>query len=554
MSALVTVIVVHSTHRFFRSIHCQHGDLPTNVLADYYGHKKPEAGPPLYGLDPLSTVYMTKVPEADAGCKVVIRLLPSELDGENFRLSLAPEFPPKVKFFSFAQGRKTTHSIAYAQFEGKDVAKRFLRNYNGHLFMNEDGEKFAAVATLAPNQRPGNYRIPQMAECKRKHGSSSARPGGGRGAPNKEENYACEEPGVDLLAKLKYMRENEELPNPPSGLKTRLLVDGEHDVDCDEKNTPLMKQIREERAGRKRERGKYRGGNLETLAEDGEAAYAGGATIDEKAQLNDDDVAWSGGEKDVVRMHCATCGRRKRCVSIDGKYICRRCAPESDSTPNSTKRKRGGRKHRERLERLEKKKSTSRRPERQERPAAARRGGPSPDDNTGGAGGGGANAKKSSSGTSSSGATIKNFGSSEAAATEQGSTPKYTVLKSSAKPGGSLSGASKGTKESSSSSCSAGRTASAATHDYAPKSRSGEASSSAGGAKKEKVGSEVDKSDRKLRDALSKEEEPAREAKAEGGKISKCKGCAAMKKVDNGYCDACWDSWSGHKKNKKRYR
>ncbi|CAD7966786.1 unnamed protein product [Amoebophrya sp. A120] len=498
---------------------------------------------------------MTKVPDSQAGCKVAVRLLPPELDSESFKTSLAPEFEKKIKFYRFqngAKGDKTKkHATVFAQFDTKESARKFIRSYNGHLFqVEEGGQKYAAVATMAPNQRPHNYRVPQMEECalqelekggppestskpSSKGGTSSG--GGSSGSTaqqtdgtSKPPKVGCEQSGVDLYRKLAYLKsryayakyaglkdeidpeglhaemeqtaeklatiekqhgtqgsttggagisssrkgkgknrgklrdqnkgeqqdsprnirddtanvDNDgaasqevyqldgffqkydpsvdekrifestlvgkyfrlcqkaiqaqieesqnsanalppgKLPPPPPGLKTKKLIDTERTVDVEEKNTPLLAQVKIDRSRSRRERDRQRGnatrggkkinplGEIledEEFDDDGnnsdDAFYVNsGAAADRKGMQDDADLFSSrrdtglatgsksasgnkkeksrnrrgnrkSGDQELVRITCNGCKKRKRCVQDKqtGKFYCRRCR-----TPSTT--------------------------------------------------------------------------------------------------------------------------------------------------------------------------------------------------------------------------
>ncbi|CAD7955377.1 unnamed protein product [Amoebophrya sp. A25] len=595
---------------------------------------------------------MTKVAENYAGCKVVIRLLPPELDEPNFRSSIAPEFPPRMRYFRFVQGKKSMHSVAYAQFDTREVAKNFVTDYNGHQFMNERGEKFAAVAATAPNQRPGNYRAPVMEEAVRalqaqlrggttgggKYGGGGGGYKGGRSGKDKYNNSSSnnasaaagdtatatlqpnkpgtrqttiaenlkvdvsEPPEVDVSAKLAYFRHryeweytesscaktiaaakaaaagenvdsstlsrgmkyledpsrkpnapnevrqlngyyrdydekalhklsafayfrqvekaldnNEAVPKPPSSLHCRTLLDAEREVDCDEKNTPLLQQISSSTPCRRRRRGgkEYRGGGLDQVPEEDE----------DDNYRKDDDLQWNrsaitkrgDGKRERggrVRATCVVCRRRKRCTSVAGKLYCRRHVPVDvaggrdkkflnksgeETTPSSTKsrrRPRGGRKERRKRERLAEVAGgySSRKDEAVDsyNPASA------------------AVVSGSSSGDQHQSYDYSsNFQPESRTGGASSSVPKIKVLeKEKGTPGGAAAGSSTGPLPTSSKA----------------DMPSGSKSSGDGGAA----------------------------SKDHSAEKKKCPGCGYRAVLDEGYCSQCWTSWQWKKDKKKK--
>lgn len=102
------------------------------------------------------------------GRKVVIRLLPPELDEKTWIASLPNPTAHDIRILHFlpgsfsvnkAQKKLNSHPLAYIQFQNRIYAQAFIKAYNGHRFLNERKELYQAVVALAPNQRVPEVRV-----------------------------------------------------------------------------------------------------------------------------------------------------------------------------------------------------------------------------------------------------------------------------------------------------------------------------------------------------------------------------------------------------------
>jgi len=91
--------------------------------------------------------------------KVVVRLLPPEITEAELTATI-DQYLSNVTWKSFIAGKRvkdgprpSKNARCYLQFSTGDQAEHFMKEYHGHPFVDDRGEKFLAVACYAPYQK-----------------------------------------------------------------------------------------------------------------------------------------------------------------------------------------------------------------------------------------------------------------------------------------------------------------------------------------------------------------------------------------------------------------
>eukprot|EP00741_Cyanophora_paradoxa_P011985 tig00020572_g11580.t1 len=95
--------------------------------------------------------------------KVVVRKLPYALNEEGFK-STIEKYAGQYDWISYQMGKigtkKSVYSRAFMNFKTADLAQEFLRQFNGHAFIDSKGTEFKAEVEFAVYQRVPKSRRP----------------------------------------------------------------------------------------------------------------------------------------------------------------------------------------------------------------------------------------------------------------------------------------------------------------------------------------------------------------------------------------------------------